>query len=138
MSHVRKQIRDAAAAALSSVGGVYATRTVPVEITELPVLLVYTNSEEIDRLAVGIYVRTLELVVEIVTKGRAVDDELDAILAAVEPLLNANRFDGLCRPLILDSISVSVDATGETPVGRARVAYSAVYQTAHTNAETSV
>jgi hypothetical protein len=138
MSHVRKQIRDAAVAALSPVGGVYATRTVPIEIAELPVLLVYTNSEEVERLALDIYGRTLELVVEIVAKGRAVDDDMDALLATIEPLLNANRFGGLCRPLILDSISVSVDATGETPVGRARVAYSAVYQTAHTDAETSV
>jgi hypothetical protein len=138
MSHVRKQIRDAAVAALASLGGVHATRTVPVDQAELPVILVYTNSEQIERMAVGLYARTLELVVEIVAKGRAVDDELDGLLVSVEPLLNANRLGGLCRPLVLNSISVDVDASGETPIGRARVTYSAVYQTAHADTETSV
>lgn len=138
MSHVRKQIRDAATAALASVGPAYPTRTLPIDSAELPVLLVYTNAEEIERLAVGLYVRTLELVVEIVARGRAVDDDLDALISPVETALNASRLGGLCRPLVLASISISVDASGETPVGRARCSYRAVYQTAHADSETTV
>lgn len=138
MSHVRAQIRAAAVTALAGVGPVYATRTIPVESTDLPVVLIYTNSEEIERLAVGIYVRTLELVVEIVARGRTVDDDLDAKIALTETALNGNRLGSLCRPLAPASIAVEVETGGELPIGRARMTYTAVYQTAHTSPDVSV
>lgn len=138
MSHVRTQIRDATVTALAGVGEVFATRTIPVESTALPVVLVYTNSEDIARLAVGVYVRTLELVVEIVARGRTVDDDLDAKIVLAETALNGNGLGGLCRPLVPVSIVVDVETAGELPIGRARMTYSAVYQTAHTSPEASV
>lgn len=138
MSHVRKQIRDAAVAALTSIGGVYPSRTVPMDHGELPAILVYTNSEEVGRSTVTAYMRTLDLVVEIVADGRFVDDDLDAKVVSVETLLNGSKLGDLCKPLAPVSIAITVDTQGSTPVGRARMTYRCIYFTDIGNPETAV
>lgn len=138
MSHVRQQIRTATVSALSSIGGVFAARTVPLEAQELAAILVYTNSETIARSTVASYMRTLELDVEIVAKGRDVDEQLDALLARVEPLLNDSKLGGLCKPMAPAGIEITVDTSGSTPIGRARMVYRVVYFTDHATPEVAV
>jgi hypothetical protein len=138
MSHVRQQIRAATVTALSSIGSVFASRTIPLESPELPAVLVYTNNETIERATMGTYARTLELVTEVVAQGRTFDDDLDAVLVQIETALNQSKLGGLCKPLLAASIDVTVDTSGSTPTGRARLTYQAVYYTDHSSPETAV
>jgi hypothetical protein len=138
MSHVRQQIRAATVAALAPIGGVFASRTIPIESPELPVILVYTNDETIDRATMGAYQRSLNIVVEIVEKGRSVDDDLDALIVRVEDYLNDSKLGGLCKPLAPTGIDVTVDVIGNTPIGRAKITYRVTYFTHFSNPETAV
>ena len=135
MSHVRAQIRTAVSAVLDDITTVYASRVYPLEADELPVILVYTNAEQIESQAFNTLDRVLELVVEIVAKsGDALDDELDDLLARCETAIAANPdLDGLAVEAIPVTIDVSVSTEGAQPVGRARLTYSVLYRTSSTD-----
>ena len=132
MSHVRTQIRQAAVAALATVGKVSASRTWPIPEEEIPLLIVTTDDEEIARGTLDSYARTLTLVVDAVAKGQFVDDDLDDLVAATETAINRSTLGGLCKPLTLASIAISIDR-GAALIGRARMTYSCLYFTNPTN-----
>ena len=137
MSHVRKQIRDAAASALASLGGVHTSRVYPVQPDELPVLLVYTADEQIEG-NLSAMDRRLELVVECVAQGESVEDELDTLLAGVEQALDDSTLGGVVVSLMPTSISVILSAEGSAPIGRTRITYEALYRTSFADPETSI
>lgn len=138
MSHVRRQIRTATVDALAGIATVYASRTLPIDPAVLPAICVYTNDEQLKRSTMSDAQRDLDLIVEVSEDGTAVDDALDALLVAIESVLNDSTLGGLCKPLALTSISVSVDTGGSTPIGRARLVYRAVYFTDRRNPELSI
>jgi hypothetical protein len=138
MSHVRTQLRQAAAAALASVAPVLVSRVYPVSAEDqLPVLLVYTNAEDIEGHTMGAFKRTVELVVEAVAKGPFVDDDLDTLAVGIEGALNRSTLGNLTRPLVPVTISVGMD-TAATTIGRLRITYRAVYHTGFTAPEVAV
>jgi hypothetical protein len=134
MSHVRTQIRQATAAALAGIAPVSVSRVWPVE--DLPVLLVYTNDEEIEGGTIGAYQRTVDLVIEICAKGETYDDDLDALLVLVEQALNKSKLGGLCKPLALTEIRITVEQAASM-IGRAKVTYRAIYFTEHSTPDTA-
>lgn len=136
MSHVRTQIRQAAAAALESVAAVETSRVYPLAEAELPILLVYTNGEEIESLDLQTLDRRLELVVD--CYARDIGDSLDALLAGVESALNDNELGGLTRPLRPSRIEMIASAEGSAPIGRLRLTYEAHYATSFADPETSL
>lgn len=136
MSHVRKQIRDATALALASLGGVHASRMYPVQPDELPVFLVYGGNEEI----AGDFQtleRRFQVIVEIIADGQGFDDTLDEQLVAVEEALSGD-LSGLVVSFAPATIELSASVEGSTPIGRARITYEAVYRTSYTDVETSI
>lgn len=137
MSHVRKQIRDAVVAAVGGVATAIASRVYPLAEPDLPILLVYTNDEEIIGGTMGAYRRALDVIVEIVARGDDHDDAIDALIVGVEQALNQNKLGGLCKPLAPTAISISTDV-GSAPIGRARLTYRATYFTEHATPETAV
>ena len=138
MSHVRTQLRQAAAAALASVAPVSTSRVYPVEQVELPALLCATRTPRRSTGGtMGAFERTVELVVECLAKGPFVDDDLDTLAAAVETAINRSTLGGLTRPLVPIKFAVSIE-TGNTTIGRLRMVYRAVYHTAFASPETAV
>lgn len=138
MSHVRTQIRTATVAALAGIGTtVIAARVYPVAEDSLPVVLVYTNGEQVSQYEFGGLERRLEVVVEIVAQGTNLDAALDAILVEVEQALGP----GLA--LVSDflptgGIEVSTSTEGSAPIGRLRLVYEAIYRTAYADPETTL
>ena len=134
MSHARTQIRAAAVAALEGVAPVSASRVYPIDEAELPVLLVWTNAEEITGGTHGAYARELTLIVEAVARGGTVDDDLDTLLVGVEKALARNTLGGLCKPLAPTAIDINIE-TGSALIGRARTTFRVTYYTPFGNPE---
>ena len=137
MSHVRTQIRNAVAAALTGVGTVHVARVYPVTEAELPVVLVYTNGEQIEQGEFGSLERVLEVVVEIVAQGDSLDAAMDAVLVDVEQALGGG-LGALVTSFSAASIEVSTSTEGSAPIGRLRLAYEATYRTAYADPETNL
>lgn len=130
MSHVRTQIRDRFVALLTPVGSVYASRIWPIAEGSLPVILVYTNSEEIELDSLDDLLRRLTVVVEVVAQATPdLDTALDDILEQVEDALAADStLNGLAMESLPAAIEVTMSGAGSQPTGRAKLSYSVLYR----------
>lgn len=137
MSHVRQQIREAAALAITGLSitaaRVFQSRLRPLTDADLPCLLISTNSEQIQSdyaSADGPLSRTLTLTVRGVAKATAtLDDTLDSIAAEVETVLNSHRLGGLVKSFELQTINVEMDDALEKPVGIITLEFTTLYFT---------
>lgn len=140
MSHVRTQIRAAAATTLTGLSTtttkVFKSRLRPADDDELPCLLVYCDDEpNIARQTIGNpsrLSRELLLVVKGLAKNNAaLDDELDMICKEVEVALAANlTLGGLVRDGVwLTSINTTMNEEMEKPCGEIIMTFSATYST---------
>lgn len=139
MSHVRQQIRSAISTALAGIAPVYTSRAYPIEQAALPVLLVYTNNEEVAEGApLAVVQRLLEVEVVAVADGDDVDDQLDSLIADVEAVLNASTLGGLVVHLLPRGLQMTISTEGSRPIGRATLNLEALYRTSMTDPETSI
>lgn len=136
--HVRNQIREAAAAALTGLAttgaNVFQSRVYPLQDAELPGLRIYTDEESIEYDDAGIdnvLERTLSLVVEACAKANTdLDDTLDLILKEVEiALAGAQTLGGLCKYVELESIANELSGEGEKVTGVGRFTFRVAYYT---------
>jgi hypothetical protein len=136
-NHVRRQIRDAAAAALAGLvttgSRVYPSRTKVMQDAHLPGLRVYTDEEDIEISSLGVsrlLERQLTLVVEAVAKvNDTLDDTLDQIIQEVEVAL-APGLTG-AKWVTLTRVEIEMNDEGEKDTGIARMQFSAPYITSH-------
>ena len=141
MSHARQQIRDAVAALLTGLtttgSHVFQSRVYRLQASELPALLVYTNSETVERshMTSGL-VRELTLRVEGIAKALAdIDDTLDTIGAEVEAALGGQEPAGV-EDLVLQSADVTINGEGEQQVGAIVMDFLVRYRTNQAAPET--
>jgi hypothetical protein len=145
MLHMRKQIRDAVAAALAGLpmtaDRVYIGRTRPLGKNHEPTLLVYTRTETSKREVRGAppeHERQLDLIVEgRVSSSAPPDDLLDQIALEVETAMaslidygTGKVFDGLIWNLQYSGQQVIVEADGEKHIGKIGLQYLATYHVA--------
>lgn len=133
--HVRKQLRDAVATAvtgLTTTGArVYGWRVYALqEATELPALSVYITDEEASRLTVhapAVVERRPVVHVQAVAKASAtVEDTLDLIAKEVEAALASGVTIG-SKTVALEYTGCEVDiARGDKPIGMLDLRFSAV------------
>lgn len=137
--HVRKQIRAAAATALtglSTTGArVYASRVHPLQDADLPALRLSNPSEDIAISSMGanrIVERTLRLVVEACVKAASgYEDTVDQIVKEVEVALAADQtLGGLCKYIQLGSIETELSGDAELPIAVATMTFAVPYYTA--------
>jgi hypothetical protein len=137
MAHVRQQIRDAVAAAVTGLpitgSRVYVSRVYPLGADHIPGLCVYTTKEELLSRGTresGLERRKLSVIVEARVKpgsGTDPDDQLDDIVADVETALMSNAtLSGLTPWIQMESVEMEFDAL-ERPVGRAVMTWECVY-----------
>lgn len=139
MSHVRTQIRDRIATVLAPVGTVHKTRVWPIAESALPVILVYTNTEETESADFGKLHRRLQVIVEIVAQATTVDTVTDTLIAGVEAAIGADiSLGSLALDCLLAGIEITVSTDGSAPVARARMTYVAQYRTTHADPQTSI
>jgi hypothetical protein len=138
MTHRRKTIRDAVVTlldtgAIVTSGRVYSNRSLPVGESDLPVLLVYTQSETSGALDLSSKTlsRQLTIVVEAVAKDvndATLDDTLDALAEAVETALQADSaWNGTVFDSTLIATDIDLERNGDVPLGRIRLTYQARY-----------
>lgn len=138
MSHVRRQIREAAATLLTGLATtgarVFQSRIHPLRDADLPCLLISTDEERIvaeNAIAGGELTRTLTLTIKGVAKANAdLDDALDAIAEQVEPVLIGATLGNRVKRCTLDSIKVEMDDSLEKPVGIITFEFTTLYFTA--------
>ena len=138
-SHLRKQIRDAVAAALTGLATsgarVYESRTHELQDANLPGLRIYTNSEDARVSEIlssnRVLERDLELVVEACSKkSSGLDDELDLMVQEVEVAIAANQGAGGAKWIQLKSIEIDMEGEAEKEIGVARMTFEVRYNAA--------
>ena len=109
--------------------------TAPIFIEDLPAILIYTRSEDIEEFSISPreLKRTMQLVIEIVSAGTNdinLQDQLDTISEQVEQLLSQDdTLDCTVEDIILNSVEFEFIDEGNKPTGSARLIYSVIYLT---------
>jgi len=140
-NHVKTQIRDAAATACTSLtttgARVYKARPDdrPLQASELPCLLIYTDEEVQEVATLGGPTRRLTRMLDLMIDGIAagsgdIDATLDTIAKEVETALAADAtLGGLAKDLYPTRQEKERDAAGETPAHRIRMTFAVEYHT---------
>lgn len=144
MPHVRQQIREAVAMAVTGLAttgaNVVRSRMKP-RATGLPCLLVSTGDERVE--AIGISgPALLDRQLDVEVKGYAIaadnlDDTLDAIAAEVEAVLGNTQLGGLVKSITLSGIDTDFDESLQQPAGVIALRFSANYLTVADDATTA-
>lgn len=146
MTHVRKQIRDDVAAAVTGLpttgSRVFKSRILPSGRANLPCLLVFTATEPITAANMGkppMLRRDLAVTIQAVAEGTpGADDPLDDILGEIEAALPGAEVSAPVRILMPQSIQTEQTDEGEAPLVAATLTYSAVYMTEQGRPDTAV
>ncbi len=135
-NHLRRQIREAVATAvtgLTTTGSrVFQSRVYPLELTDLPALLIATLSETSEPVTIHgprELMRVLSVQVSGITKATAdLDDALDGICKEVEIALASDiTLGGKCKSVTLTTTSMELTGGSDTPVGRATMVFKVDY-----------
>lgn len=138
MAHVRRQIREAAAALLDGLtttgSNVFQSRSRQLQESQVPGLRVYTRNEVSERAPMGSapeLLRKVELMVECI--GRKIDDlddNLDLIASEVEVALGASLLSGLIMEFPeLVSTDSEIQDEGNQPIGVVTLRFTVQYMT---------
>lgn len=139
MAHLRKQIRDAVAAAVTSLTTtgtrVFPSRDFELQLTDLPCLRVFLNNENatLESIASGagsILARRAELVVEGVAQANfdgTLDDTLDQIALEVEKAISTNQSAGGAKTITLNRVELTMEGEAESERGVVRMTFDALY-----------
>jgi hypothetical protein len=136
MAHIRQQIRDAFATTLTGLtttgANVYKARVEPLEIENLPALVIQTPADE--RMGASgppprAFHRNLTVVVQgYALTGGAVVDTLDTIAAEVETAVANNyTMGGLLKDCLLSSTEISTSGESAQPSGVLTMEFAAIY-----------
>lgn len=149
-NHVRQQVREALGTLLlglaTSGARVYQSRITPLQDSQLPALLIATNSESIETLGIGInpmLERSLTITITAVAKVVGnLDNTLDAMIKEVEQVINAtaaaNTLNGLVKELTFKDIEIDMNANGDMPTGHAIMTFIASYYTQAATPDVSI
>lgn len=140
MAHARKQIREAAAAAIGTSGvQVEQSRQYPMNEAEMPRYLVYTTDENTDEsMSTGRGImRVVTMMVEAIQLGdeATIDDDLDAHAVYLETALNLSTLGGLVLKTFLRRTELAIRTDGDLSLGVLTLTFDVTYRTVPTNPE---
>lgn len=135
--YLRKKIQEVLKDAnIESIGSdVFSMRSIPSSIEELPIVLIYTKNESINRFdeAPKRYMRSLNVLIEvIVTDGNdeCLSDRLDELSSLVEQAIEKdNTIEVQVETIELQSVVYDTEGDGQSPVGSASLNYVVEYIT---------
>ena len=139
---LRKRVRDAVVTAvtgLTTTGSrVYQSRVYPMQAATLPGIVVYTESETVQYLTMGLprtQMRVATFAVEIYVRGvDGYDEQIDQIAAEVEGALYANvELGGLVKDTQVTGITFAYAGDGDKPVGVGSMSVDVTYTTTEGN-----
>ena len=142
MAHKRAQIKARIQTVLTGLAttgsNVFLSRTYPIATSDLPGLLIYANSESIQRLEIGIQnrqQRTLDLSIEAVAKGASAESTLDTITVEVEEAMaNDQTLNGLAIDSAITDTQIR-QASAESEFFIATMRYTVLYRTIDNDVE---
>jgi len=142
MAHKRAQIKARIQTVLTGLAttgsNVFLSRTYPIATTDLPGLLIYANSESIERLEIGIQnrqQRTLDLSIEAVAKGASAESTLDQVTVEVEEAMaNDQTLNGLAIDSAITDTQIR-QASAESEFFIATMRYTVLYRTIENDVE---
>ena len=146
MGHARQDIRDAVYSILTTAAvadTVSKSRVYPMAANTVTAALIYTNTEVVTETTLTYprkFNRELTLVVECVARDSDyLDDRLDRLCEAVENAIGAdNTLGGVVKDCVLSDTQVTLDFSGDAPIGSARMQFRVSYRTAETDAGTII
>lgn len=146
MSHVRKQIRDALATALTGLtttgSNVFKGRFYSLQEAKLPALLIYTSSETAEVRVMGTprnSDRLLTATIEGYVRSKStVEDSLDQIALEVEEALASETLGGLIRDIEYNGFELDANADPDQTVAVIRLTFSIEYTVAENDVETAL
>ena len=142
MAHKRAQIKSRVATVLTGLAttgnNVFQSRTYPIATSDLPGLLIYANSESIERLEIGIQnrqQRTLDLSIEAIAKGNSAESTLDQVTVEVEEAMaNDKTLNGLAIDSRITDTQIR-QASAESEFFIATLRYEVLYRTTENDVE---
>ena len=142
MAHKRAQIKARIQTVLTGLAttgsNVFLSRTYPIATSDLPGLLIYANSESIQRLEIGIQnrqQRTLDLSIEAVAKGNTAESTLDQVTVEVEEAMaNDQTLNGLAIDSAITDTQIR-QASAESEFFIATMRYTVLYRTIDNDVE---
>jgi len=142
MSHKRAQIKARIQTVLTGLAttgsNVFLSRTYPIATSDLPGLLIYANSESIQRLEIGIQnrqQRTLDLSIEAIAKGNSAESTLDQVTVEVEEAMaNDKTLNGLAIDSRITDTQIR-QASAESEFFIATLRYEVLYRTTENDVE---
>jgi hypothetical protein len=144
LTHVRQQLREAAARALVGLPvtqhRVFSGRAYPVNETEIPCLCLATPNEtsEIDSIGDPVLARTVQLMVIGYDEGTEIEDRLDQIALEVERALAADvTLGGLALTCDLADTAKRVDGDAKKRKGEVTLTYQILYRTPRSAPQTA-
>jgi hypothetical protein len=146
MAHARKQIRDEVVTILTNAqvaDTISKSRVYPIPANTVSMALVYTNTDSVSQTTLTYprkFDREMMLVVECVARDSDyLDDRLDRLCEAVENAIGAdNTLGGKVKDCILIDTQITLDFSGDAPIGSARMQFRVSYRTAETDAGTII
>jgi hypothetical protein len=146
MAHARTQIRDAVVTILENAtvaDTVSKSRVYPIPANTVSMALVYTNSETVLETTLTYprkFNRELTLSIDCVARDSDyLDDRLDRLCEAVENAIGAdNTLGGVVKDCVLSDTQITLDFSGDAPIGSAKMQFRVMYRTAETNAGTII
>lgn len=146
MAHARKQIRDEVVTILTNAqvaDTISKSRVYPIPANTVSMALVYTNTDSVSQTTLTYprkFDREMMLVVECVARDSDyLDDRLDRLCEAVENAIGAdNTLGGKVKDCILMDTQITLDFSGDAPIGSARMQFRVSYRTAETDAGTII
>ena len=142
MAHKRAQIKARIQTVLTGLAttgsNVFLSRTYPIATSDLPGLLIYANSESIERLEIGIQnrqQRTLDLSIEAIAKGNSAESTLDQVTVEVEEAMaNDQTLNGLAIDSAITDTQIR-QASAESEFFIATMRYTVLYRTIENDVE---
>lgn len=145
MSHVRKQLRDAAIAAIKSAvpafdGRVEKARGFGRNVDQLPCAEISTPGEQSQGATMdGMLIRDIELVVTIRVSGSDnAEDQCDALAVQIEKAILSQPVFDLAQEITPESMAFEISTEGETRIGRMQLSWSVVIHTFENDPETAI
>lgn len=130
--HRRARIRAAVQDLLAPIGPIRRNRTTPLQPTEFPCLAVYARGESANEVSTDrTQRRSLDLYVDgYVLATDTLDEDLDAMAARIEAVIQANRkLGGLAKRVSLAATLADTLNDGAVSAGVVRLHFVVVYET---------
>ena len=145
MTHVRQQIREAAAAALvgqtNAQDNVHSSLVYPHDDDNLPLIHVRCDSEvsELGQLG-GRLSREMTLRIQafVGADERMIDNDLDGIAAQIEAQIGGNQFSSAAKQTVLTETTIERSSEGARPIASITLDFVVVYHTDDSNGEVAL